>query len=135
MSEYLEQAKKLRAIETPHYNCCQSVIVCFAEDCGMTEEQAYALGAHFGGGMGRASACGAIVGGLMALGMLGADDKETLNKYYKALRENHQGYLDCGDLLRLNKQKGGVKKQHCDGMVYECVRLVEELTGKNGENS
>ena len=131
MSKYVDHARKLRAIEQPHYNCCQSVIVCFAEDCGITQEQAYALGAQFGGGMGRASACGAIIGGLMALGMLGAGDAGTRNEYYRILRENHQGCLDCADLLRINKEKGGEKKPHCDGMVYECVALVEELALKN----
>ena len=77
MSKYLERAKQVRKIEEPHYNCCQAVTVPFAKECGMSEEHAYALGAHFGRGMGRASACGAITGGLMVLGMLGHGDKET----------------------------------------------------------
>ena len=67
----------------------------------------------------------------MALGMLGAGDAGTRNEYYRILRENHQGCLDCADLLRINKEKGGEKKPHCDGMVYECVALVEELALKN----
>ena len=82
MSEYLERAKEVRKLEEPHYNCCQGVLAAFAEECGISEEQAYALGAHFGAGMGRASACGAITGGLMVLGMLGHGDKKTLNEYY-----------------------------------------------------
>ena len=36
-SKYLERAKALRAIVTPHYNCGQSVVVPFAEDAGLTE--------------------------------------------------------------------------------------------------
>ena len=133
MSKYLEHAKELRRIEEPHYNCCQAVTVSFAKECGMSEEQAYALGAHFGRGMGRASACGAITGGLMVLGMLGHGDKETLNEYYRILRANHQGCLDCADLLKINKETGGDKKQHCDGMVFECVELVEKLAGLTGK--
>ena len=79
--------------------------------------------------MGRASACGAITGGLMVLGMLGHGDKKTLNEYYSILRANHQGCLDCADLLKINKEKGGNKKQHCDGMVFECVELAAKLSG------
>ncbi len=129
MSEYLERAKEVRKLEDPHYNCCQGVLAAFAEECGISEEQAYALGAHFGAGMGRASACGAITGGLMVLGMLGHGDKKTLNEYYSILRANHQGCLDCADLLKINKEKGGNKKQHCDGMVFECVELAAKLSG------
>ena len=129
MSEYLERAKEVRKIEEPHYNCCQGVLAAFAEECGISEEQAYALGAHFGAGMGRASACGAITGGLMVLGMLGHGDKKTLNEYYSILWANHQGCLDCADLLKINKEKGGNKKQHCDGMVFECVELAAKLSG------
>ena len=110
MSKYLDRAKEVRKIEEPHYNCCQAVLVSFAKECGMSEEQAYALGAHFGSGMGRASACGAITGGLMVLGMLGHGDRETLNEYYRALRANHRGCLDCADLLKINKETGGNKK-------------------------
>ena len=129
MSEYLERAKEVRKLEDPHYNCCQGVLAAFAKECGISEEQAYALGAHFGGGMGRASACGAITGGLMVLGMLGHGDKKTLNEYYSILSAHHQGCLDCAVLLKINKEKGGNKKQHCDGMVFECVELAAKLSG------
>ena len=132
MSVYVDHAKKLRAVTDPHYNCCQSVIVCFAKDAGLTEEKAFALASHFGGGMFRASACGAITGGLMALGLLGAGDRDTLNEYYRILRERHDGYLDCADLLRVNKERGGEKKPHCDAMVYECTALVEQLARERG---
>ena len=40
MSKYLERARELRAIVTPHYNCGQSVVLPFAEDAGLTEAQA-----------------------------------------------------------------------------------------------
>ena len=134
MSKYLERTEELRKIENPHYNCCQAVTVPFAKECGMSEEQAYALAAHFGGGMGRASACGAIVGGLMVMGMLGHGDIETRNEYYRILRANHRGCLDCAELLKMNKEAGGDKKQHCDGMVFECVALAEKLSGLNDGN-
>lgn len=133
MSKYLDRAKELRAIVTPHYNCAQSVLLPFAPDAGLTEEQAMRLSANFGAGMKRAAACGAITGGLMVLGLFGVEDGRTIGAYHQRLRENHQGYLDCADLLRLNKEQGREKKPHCDDMVYECVALVEEILREKGK--
>ena len=130
MSRYLDRAKELRAIITPHYNCGQSVILPFAEDMGLSEEQAMGIAANFGGGLKRASACGAITGGLVVLGMFGIDDPSG---YYKALRENHEGMLDCADLLRKNKELGGERKPHCDALVFECVTLVEKILKEKGK--
>jgi C_GCAxxG_C_C family probable redox protein len=127
MSKYLDRAKELRAITEVHYNCAQSVIVPFAQDAGLTEEAAMKVAANFGAGMKMASVCGAITGGLMVLGLFGVDDAQTVGAYYAKLKENHEGYLNCADLLRINKEKGREKKPHCDEMVYECVELVEEI--------
>jgi C_GCAxxG_C_C family probable redox protein len=127
MSKYLDRAKELRAITEVHYNCAQSVIVPFAQDAGITEEAAMKVAANFGAGMKMASVCGAITGGLMVLGLFGVDDAQTVGMYYAKLKENHEGYLNCADLLRINKEKGREKKPHCDEMVYECVELVEEI--------
>ncbi|MBQ9606890.1 MAG: C_GCAxxG_C_C family protein, partial [Lachnospiraceae bacterium] len=78
MSKYLDKAKELRAIVTPHYNCAQSVIVPFAEDAGVDTETAMTMGANFGGGMRVAGICGAITGGLMTLGLYGVDDPKIV---------------------------------------------------------
>ena len=130
MSKYLDRAIELRAIAIPHYNCGQSVVVPFAKDAGLTEEQAMGICANFGGGLKRASACGAITGGLVVLGLFGIDNPA---EYYQALRERHEGMLDCVELLRKNKEMGGEKKPHCDGMVYEAVEAVCEILRENGK--
>ena len=130
MSKYLEKAKELRAIVTPHYNCAQSVVIPFAAEAGLTEEQALGICSNFGGGLKRGAACGAIVGGVVVLGLCGIDDPA---EYYRALRSSHDGMLECAELLRRNQELGGERKAHCDGMVYECVHLVEELLRKNGK--
>ena len=127
MSIYLERAKGLRISETRHYNCAQSVLVPFADVLGMEEEKLYNLGTHFGSGMRMGATCGAITGALMVLGLAGADDSAALQKLYGTLRENHDGLMNCADLLRVNKEKGGEKKKHCDDMVYECTALAEEI--------
>ena len=102
----------------------------FAEDAGLTKEQVMGICANFGGGLKRASACGAITGGLVVLGLFGIDNPA---EYYQVLRERHEGMLDCADLLRRNKELGGERKPHCDALVFECVQLVEEILRKAGK--
>ena len=128
MSKYLDKAKELRAITEPHYNCAQSVLIPFAEDAGIDADTAYRMGANFGGGMKMGSVCGVVTGGLMALGLLGKDDPKVANAFCRRIAENHEGCLLCKDLLRMNAERGGEKKPHCDAMVYEAVTLVEEMT-------
>ena len=131
MSKYLEKAKELRAIVSPHYNCGQSVVLPFAAEAGLTEAQALGICANFGGGLKRGAACGAITGGLVVLGLFGIDDPA---EYYQTLRAGHEGMLECAELLRRNQELGGTRKPHCDGMVFECVSLVEALLRKYGKN-
>ena len=133
MSIYLDRAKELRAIVTPHYNCAQSVVVPFAGAAGVPEETALRFADGFGGGMKRASVCGAITGGIMALGLFGLGDPGTLGEYHRRLKESHDGMLECADLLRVNAAAGREKKPHCDAMVFECVCLVEEILREKGE--
>ncbi|MDO4343818.1 MAG: C-GCAxxG-C-C family protein [Eubacteriales bacterium] len=132
MSKYLERAKELRGNTEIHYNCAQAVLLPFAEDMGMSEETAMKIASNFGAGMRRASVCGAITGGLMALGLFGMEDVRTVGEYHARLKARHEGFLDCADLLRMNKEAGREKKPHCDEMVYECVELVEEILKDKG---
>lgn len=127
MGKNYEKAVVLRNDPNVHYNCAQAVLCAFAEDCGLTQEQAWALGANFGSGMKTASTCGVVTSGLMVLGLMGVDDASVAAGFQRTIRENHNGCLNCADLLRMNKEKGGEKKPHCDGMVYEAVQLVEKI--------
>lgn len=122
----MEHVRALRANTEVHYNCCQSVLVPFAAEMGLTEEQAYALGAHFGSGMRHGSACGAFSGTLMVLGALGYDEKQAaaLIRQFKA----DHGATDCATLLKASKERGEAKKDHCDGLVFEMVSVLEALT-------
>lgn len=129
---YLARAAALRDDPSRHYNCAQSVLLPFAAEAGLDEETAFRLAANFGGGMKRASVCGAITGGLMALGLFGVDDGPAVSAYHSRLRQAHDGLFDCADLLRADKERGGEKKAHCDGMVFECVALVEEILRERG---
>lgn len=130
MSKFSEHAQQLRDITDVHCNCSQAILVPFAKEMGLTEEQAFDLGFNFGGGMKRASVCGAVTAGLMVMGMKGVNDVKVLNEYYSAVKENHNGCLDCADLLKASREKGIPKKQHCDAMIAQCIGLVEKFAFK-----
>ena len=133
MSRFLKRAEVLRAIVTPHYNCGQSVILPFAETLGYTEETVMRFAANFGGGMKGGRLCGAVAGGAVVLGLYGLEDRAIVEDYYARLQRNHPESLDCAPLLALNEQRGGVKKPHCDALVYEVIRVVEEMLREHGK--
>ena len=121
----MEQTQALRARTDIHFNCCQSVLVPFADQCGLSKEAAYQLGAHFGAGMKHGSTCGAVTGALMALGLAGKGN-DAAAELMRRFRDHNQ-VLDCANLLRLAAERGEARKPHCDRMVYEAVELLEEL--------
>ena len=121
----MEHTQALRANTQVHFNCFQSVVVPFARELGLTEEQAYALGAHFGSGMRHGSACGALSGALLVLGGLGYGEEEAA-QLIRRFREDH-GATDCAALLKAAHDRGEERKPHCDALVYEMVRALEDL--------
>lgn len=121
-----EHAQVLRDDTATHYNCCQAVLIPFAAECGLTEEQAFRLGSHFGAGMRCGSTCGALTGALMALGLMGKGETDTAKAALNRFREAN-GALDCATLLKDRAQRGIPRKEGCDGMVAQGVAIVEEL--------
>ena len=122
-----ENVAALRASTEVHYNCAQSVVLPFAEDMGMSREQAFALFQHFGGGMGCGSACGALIGALAVMGGLGLppEKKEELTRRFR----EEKGWLDCAPLVKAALERGEERKPHCDGLVRWCVEYVCQETG------
>ena len=120
---HMEKVRELRARTDVHFNCCQSVLVAFAQDMGLTEEQAFSLGTNFGGGMRCGSACGALTGALMVLGMTGRPPEQADALRQKFL-EDH-GELNCAALLKRSHDAGGPRKEHCDGLVFQAVELLD----------
>ena len=91
------------------------------------EKQADEIGANFGGGMKCGSVCGAVTSAFMVLGAKGIVEPSKLNTFRKKIAENHDGYLNCVDLLRANAAKGGDKKTHCDHMIQEAIEFIDEM--------
>lgn len=123
-----EDMVALRNDPNVHYNCAQAVLMPFAEDMGLTREQAKNVAANFGGGMGCGSVCGAVTGALMALGGLNFPPEKRTELLRKFQQEN--GTLDCAALLKAAAERGETKKEHCDRMVEQCLNFVCELTEK-----
>jgi len=127
---HIERAEALRNDQTVHYNCAQAVLVAFADEMGLSEEQAFGLGAHFGGGMRYGATCGAVTGALMVLGELGYNEKDA-GCILREFQQRH-GALDCAALLAQSRQRGEEKKAHCDGLVYELVQTLDALEEQEG---
>lgn len=120
-----EDMTVLRNDPNTHYNCAQSVLIPFAEDMGLTREQANALALNFGGGMGCGSVCGAITGALMAMGGLNVPEEKRLELMEK-FRAAH-GSVDCADLVRGLEKGTPERKCLCDGLVAQCLEYVCRL--------
>ena len=114
MGEKAEQAKRLFRSGA---NCAQSVLVPFAAECGMSEEEAMRLASSFGAGMGRLrEVCGALSAAFMVLGVkrgyacLDCKDVKAahyarVQRFAAAFKEAH-GSLLCRDLLGLGEGPG-----------------------------
>ena len=96
------------------YNCSQSVYAAFAEELGMSVEEAAKRASPFGAGFGKLrEVCGAVSGMVLVLGDLGGyqDPKDAAGKqalYALVQRrcgsfEASEGSLICRDLLGLAK--------------------------------
>ncbi|MEM5781271.1 MAG: C-GCAxxG-C-C family protein [Lawsonibacter sp.] len=125
----MEHTKALRASTDVHYNCCQSVLLTFAQEMGLSDAQAYALGSHFASGMLHGATCGALSGALMVLGALGYDKPQAV-ALIRQFREKH-GATDCAALLSASHERGEAKKDHCDGLVYEMVAELDAMLSQD----
>ncbi|MFI3322799.1 MAG: C-GCAxxG-C-C family protein [Rikenellaceae bacterium] len=66
-----QNSKKIEAVNLfrEGYNCAQSVVVAFHNECGMSKEMAESIAAPFGAGIGRQrEVCGAVSGMCLVLG-------------------------------------------------------------------
>lgn len=107
-------------------NCCQAVLLTFAEELNLSEEFLRQLGAGFGLGMGgMEGTCGALCGAEMILGL-----KKFQGKSVNALsKQIHQEFTQkCG--ASLCKDIKGVATGKilcsCDDCVKNAVECVEK---------
>ena len=100
--------EKAAALHQSGCNCCQAVIMSCCEQFGIPREQAYAMGAFFGGGMRCGEVCGAVSGALMALGLkYGDENNRQCGKSQEFLRDFKEKYhtLLCREILEEHQKK------------------------------
>jgi C_GCAxxG_C_C family probable redox protein len=126
------------------YNCAQSVVFAFCDECGLGEDAALKVSCGFGAGMGRKQeVCGAVAGGVMVLGLRHgrgtADARSVTEALYPMTREfmdafavRNGSYL-CRDLLSGCDLTSAEGQRHFkeDGLLEKvckpCVRSAAEL--------
>ncbi len=132
------------------YNCAQAVLLAFAGEVGLTEDEAARLASSFGGGLGRMrEVCGAVSGAAMVLGLLKgyADpkDNEAKKEHYKLIRDfagrfrERNGSIICRVLLSgVQTKQGGepeartaeyYKKRPCSELVRQAADILDEMLG------
>ncbi|MBQ8135659.1 MAG: C_GCAxxG_C_C family protein [Clostridia bacterium] len=114
-----------KALKYKHsgYNCCQAVLLSFAEELGMDEETLKMLGSGFGAGMGSMEGnCGALIGAVMADNLKNARKNPVGAKKILAAFQEQCGALRCADLK--GRETGNVLCS-CDDCVRNAVNIVE----------
>ena len=139
------RSEKAAELFSSGFNCAQSVFTSFANETGLTEEQALKITSGFGGGMGRMQyTCGAVVGAYLVISALnGSDDASNsdarektfslVRKFDTIFRDKH-GSTNCRELIKydLNSEEEkkeasekGVFEIQCAGFVKDAVDLLE----------
>ena len=127
------------------FNCAESVFMSLAESIGVRSDLIPKIATPFGGGIGRrGSVCGALTGGVMAIGLkLGRSEAKDMKRrdesYKKALElykrfEKEFGSALCYDLIKLDlttpegrEKSKAVRLQKCMKFVRAAGRNVAQL--------
>jgi C_GCAxxG_C_C family probable redox protein len=128
------------------YNCSQAVLLIMLEHWGVKNELVPKIATGFGGGIGRCgSVCGALTGGVMAIGVRygtseASEDRlptyELSRKFYKQFENRNKGVL-CKELIGYTlsdpdeyekAKKENVFQNKCAGFVKNAVKILLELT-------
>lgn len=108
------------------YNCCQAVLLAYADKLDLSHDALVALGAAFGSGMGgMQGTCGALCGAEMVLGMLDYRGV-SMNKYSRELFHDFES--QCGSTVCAEIKGVGSGKIlcSCEDCVKNAVELLEE---------
>jgi C_GCAxxG_C_C family probable redox protein len=129
------------------YNCAQSVLYAFRQECGLPEDAALKIACGFGSGIARTGKlCGALSGGIMVLGLRHGrglhDDRSARDMTYSRTTSLLHGFIerhgsaDCRELLggldlsvetgRSEFRQSGMLEKVCSGCVAGVVELLEK---------
>ena len=134
-------------------NCCQAVLMAYADVLGLTQEQAAMVAVGHGGGMGRLRLhCGAFSAAVMLAGAIEGSDgakKEHRPQTYARVQEIHRRFIEvngtvsCAELLG----RAGVpedptpeertpeyyRKRPCERVIRSACKIIDELLAERGE--
>ena len=116
-----------KAIELKHSgcNCCQAVLLSYADILSPDENTLRTLGAGFGSGMGCMEGnCGALVGAVMVDGLLNSRRNAAGGREILAAFRQSCGAVRCADLKGIGT---GKVLCSCDDCVRNAVRIVESM--------
>jgi C_GCAxxG_C_C family probable redox protein len=129
------------------YNCAQSVLLTMFEHWNGKDEVIPKIATGFGGGIGRCgSICGALTGGVMAVGIKYGTNEPSLEKrlkayelaqkFYKSFEKQHGSVL-CRELIGYDlsvaeelerAREAKIFEEKCVNFVRKAVETVIELT-------
>ena len=131
----MSAAEEATRLHESGYNCAQSVLGGCEAYTGLDAKTARAISAGFGGGVRCDEICGAVCGGVMALGLCFpfTDAKDTaakdriaaLAKTFTAAFREQFGALRCQEL------KGD--KKNCPAYIAFAAWTAESMISKSGE--
>jgi C_GCAxxG_C_C family probable redox protein len=147
MTKQSDPAQKALNLFLEGYNCSQSVLLAMFEHWGGNSELIPKIATGFGGGIGRCgSLCGALTGGIMALGIrFGTNEPsaekrlqsyEFSRKFFEQFQKLNKGIF-CKELTgyTLSKPEEYEKAKNenifgkkCDNYVRNAVTILLELT-------
>ena len=132
------------------FNCSQAVLGAYADDYGLTVDQAMKVAACFSGGVRKGEVCGAVSGAIMVIGLKygdGPDYKATAYpkaaefmeskaaEFMERFKEKNASYI-CKDILgcdisseagMLYARENGLFKDICPRMVESAVDILEDM--------
>ena len=122
----LEERMEYAAKRKREMNCCQAVLVAFADRLGKGEDELLRLGSGFGSGMATMEGtCGALVGAIMVSSLLSPDgearnNSRTIMSRFKELC----GATVCRDLKGIGT---GKVLCSCEDCVRNAVRAAGDI--------
>ncbi len=122
----LDERMDYAARRKKEMNCCQAVLVAFADKLGKNEDDLLHLGSGFGSGMGTMEGtCGALVGAIMVSSLLSAEGAARNNSraIMSRFKELCGGATICRDLKGIDT---GKVLCSCEDCVRNAVLATEE---------
>lgn len=129
------------------FTCSQAILSTWGGEFGLERETALRVASTFGGGMaGLGEVCGAVTGGLIAIGLkhgqTQAKESQTKDRNYALVRDftdrfkSRNGSLLCRELLgcdlttpeaRATARQKGLFTERCPRFVRDAAEILEDI--------